>query len=79
MTEQSFIQRNAARAEMPTYYTVLDIATGEPRYKGTSLHGAAAALNPGTVCGSNTAQAGATLEAKRQRNLALTPAAESLR
>ena len=49
------------------FYTVLDIATGEARYKGTSLRGAADALNPGTVYGSNTAQLGATLEAKQQR------------
>lgn len=49
------------------YYTVLEIATGYPCYKGPSLYGAALALEPGTVYGTNTAQAGATLEAKRQR------------
>ena len=65
--------------EAKTYYTILDIATGEPRYKGTSLRGAADALRPGTVYGSNTAQLGATLEAKQQRKLALTRRAESVR
>jgi len=62
-----------------TYYTVLDIATGNPRYKGTSLHGAATRLKPGTVYGSNTAQLGATCEAIRQRKLLLTRAAEPVR
>jgi hypothetical protein len=62
-----------------TYYTVLDIATGDARYKGTSLHGAACALKPGTVYGTNTAQAGATLEAQRQRKLALTRKGKAVR
>ena len=66
-------------ADPTTYYTVLDIATGKPRYKGTSLHGAATRLKPGTVYGTATAQLGATCEAKRQRKLVLTRAAETLR
>jgi hypothetical protein len=55
-----------------TYYTVLDIATGAVRYKGTSLRAAADRLEPGTVYGTNTAQLGATCEAKQQRKLVLT-------
>jgi len=61
------------------FYTVLDIATGEARYKGTSLRGAADALNPGTVYGMGPTQLAATLEAKAKRKLALTLRAESVR
>lgn len=62
-----------------TYYTVLDIATGAVRYKGTSLRAAADRLEPGTVYGTNTAQLGATLEAKQQRKLLLTRRANHVR
>jgi hypothetical protein len=49
---------------MKIYYTVLDLATSKPVYRGTSVTAAANALTPGRVFGKGIVQAAATYDAK---------------